>query len=357
MKQLIVLVLFFLLLSCLQSTNTNMSTIRVAAGIKTDGERGDLRMMFYNVENLFDTLDDKKKLDNEFLPDSKKKWNSYKYWKKVKGIYKVIVSVGGWEPPEIVGLCEIETRGVLEDILYRTPLSKYRYSIVHKESRDMRGIDVALLYRPDKLEKLYERFHVIIFEDGRVKTRDILEAAFKTQEEDTIVVFVNHWPSRRGGQEKSEPKRIKVAERLRARVDSIYRNDNDANIIIMGDLNDHPENISVSKVLAAEREYDTIWDTCLYNLAESFRYKGFKGTHKYQREWSVLDHIIVSGALMDKDGLYTDTSGVQVFMENFLLVEDEKNYGMKPFRTWSGPRFLGGYSDHLPVYMDIRFLH
>jgi len=181
-----------------------------------------LRLMFYNVENFFDTEKDPKINDNDFLPEGSMRWTQKRYLDKRNRIARVITNVGEWDPPALVGLCEIENRGVLDDLIKNTPLSKYPYSIVHKESPDPRGIDVALLYRSDYLKCIAQQFIHVKFADPRRRTRDILYATFSVSNGDTLHVFVNHWPSRGGGQKQTEPNRLLTASLVRQKVDSIF---------------------------------------------------------------------------------------------------------------------------------------
>ena len=225
------LVLFSPFTSYTQSTRTD----------KINNLRSDYRILFYNVENLFDTTHDSLKNDAEFLPQGKKYWTWKKYQDKCSKIGKIIMAVGGWELPEIVGLCEIENKKTLNGILYSTSLKKANYKIIHKESPDHRGIDVALLYQADRFFPIDTAFLELIYTKSNYSTtREILYVKGVTHTDDTLHLFVNHWPSRWGGQLESEHKRISAALLLRKKVDSIFINNNKAKIIIMGDFNDYP---------------------------------------------------------------------------------------------------------------------
>lgn len=319
--------------------------------------RGDLRLMFYNCENLFDTDDDPLKRDNEFLPDGDRNWSKYRYWKKLSNIYKVIIAVGGWNPPDIIGFCEVENRKVLNDLVYNTPLSRINYEIVHYESPDKRGIDVALLYRPDKVELLSSQPIQINFPNNpNYKTRDILYVKTKLKNGDTLHVFVNHWPSRWRGQLESEPSRIFAATVLREKVDSILNASKNANIVITGDFNDEPEDKSLKDHLNAKLVYEKYESSELYNLSYYLEHEKQLGSYKYRSEWSIIDQIIVSGAMLNESSkLKTSLQHVAVFNAGFLLEKDESYLGIKPFRTYIGFSFNNGFSDHLPVYLDINF--
>lgn len=320
-----------------------------------NNNRESFRLMFYNVENLFDAQDDSLKNDEEFLPEGERHWSEYKYYEKLQKTAKVIIAVGGWQLPEIVGLAEIENHNVLQQLIFMTSLKNSNYRIVHKESPDQRGIDVALFYDNQQFNPINYRAIPIHFPDqNRRKTRDILYVSGTTQQDDTLHIFVNHWPSRLGGQLESEPKRLFVASVLRQAVDSLLTLHSNPNVVIMGDLNDYPENKSLTEVLKARINFDTIAPRELYNLAYYLQEEKGAGSHKYQEKWGMLDQIIVSGQLLlPESPLYTTPDDAAVFDANFLLEKDERNVGYRPARTYIGYRFNGGFSDHLPVYLDL----
>ncbi len=315
-----------------------------------------MRIMFYNVENLFDTQNDSLKKDDEFLPNGVKYWTNYKYYDKLHKIAKVIVSVGGWQTPEIIGLCEVENRKVLNDLCKKTGLKNLNYSIIHKESPDKRGIDVALLYKAKFFTPIfYQAIKVSFEQDTAGTTRDILYVKGLANNKDSLHIFVNHWPSRWGGQMATEHKRISAAKHLRKFVDSIVDYNANAKIIIMGDLNDYPDNKSITRFLKAEKDFDNIKDNKLYNLSAYIENTKNIGSHKSRGEWGVLDQIIVSGALLNANkGLKAGKDDAYIFNADFLQTEDETYTGKKNFRTYLGYRYLGGYSDHLPVFIDLN---
>ena len=315
------------------------------------------KIMFYNVENLFDTFNDSLKNDEEFLPNGTRFWNTYKYYSKLNNIYKVIIAIGGWNPPAIIGLCEIENRKVLNDLVNNTPLVKFEYQIVHKESPDRRGIDVGLLYRKEFFQPLYYEAIPINFPDNpESKTRDILYVRGIAKNSDTLNIFINHWPSRWGGQLESEGRRLFVASVLKSKIDSIFTSNPQSNIIVTGDFNDYPDNKSINEVLNASQNYDQITDNQLYNLS-SFLYKSKNiGSNKYQGNWGVLDQFFVSGNLLNKENkVFTSFDDIYIFNADFLLEPDEGYFGYKPNRTFIGYKYNGGYSDHLPTYLILNF--
>ncbi|MDR1673457.1 MAG: endonuclease/exonuclease/phosphatase family protein [Bacteroidales bacterium] len=309
--------------------------------------------MFYNVENFFDTQNDPSTNDNDFMPEGKMHWTRARYIAKRDGIFRVIAGVGEWEPPDMIGLCETENRKVLEDLLTNTPLSKYPYRIVHRESPDQRGIDVAFLYRSDRLRCIKQEFIRVRFPDNRRRTRDIAHAVLITGSNDTLYVFINHWPSRVGGQRQSDPARTLAATLLRNKVDSIFSVRPRANIIIAGDLNDRPQDNSVRRHLNALTDTAQSKPKNLFNLS-AYRESEITGTIKYRGKWSVFDQIIVSGNLLHTGNrLRTSADDCHIFRAPYLLEPDTRYLGFMPFRMYIGQKFNKGFSDHLPVFLDI----
>ncbi len=306
---------------------------------------------FYNVENLFDTINDPLKNDDDFTPDGKLMWNSNRYLSKTINTSKVIMAIGNGEAPAIMGLCEVENRDVLEYMIRITPLSKMKYAVVHEESPDNRGIDVAMLYRKDLFKPIEHKAITVDLKPDTFKTRDILYVKGILDEEDTLHVFVNHWPSRIGGEGQSEFKRINAAKTLRKEVDNIMKNDSTAKIIIMGDFNDYPNNKSLEEVLLAKKDTSEIQSGELFNMLYLKHMKG-EGTHYYDNHWGMLDQIIISKSLVkcEKKRVCTLPGRADVFNPDWILFFNKD--GIKiPNRTYIGNSYKGGYSDHLPVYM------
>ncbi len=315
------------------------------------------RIAFYNVENLFDTKDDPEKMDEAFTPTGMYGWSYKKYNKKLHHIYRVLVSVGGWEPPAVIGLCELENRFVLEELLSKTPLERFDYQIVHEESPDKRGIDVGLIYRKEKFQVLdYKPIHIRFPFDTTSRTRDILYVKGQLMKRDTVHIFVNHWPSRFGGHLETDPKRSFVAQTVRHYADSIYSRNPWANIVIMGDLNDAPSDQSLIEVLNAKGEAEGLELNDLYNLMHKMEKNWWEGSHKHEEHWGVLDQIIISPALVKRqEGLHLRNERAYIFKADWMLMDEEVRLGKKPFRTFLGARYLGGYSDHLPIYIDLEY--
>ncbi len=311
------------------------------------GDKG-IRIGFYNVENLFDTENDPVKRDDEFTEKGDKHWNDRKYRTKLQQVAKVTTSVGGWESVEVMAFCELENQTVLNDLLTSTPLKETDYRIVHFESPDRRGIDVGFIYRPEKVQVIRSEAIPVVFPwDTAYKTRDILFARLVVLNQDTIDFYVNHWPSRWRGQLESEPSRVHVANTLLEHRGSVK---SPQKMIAVGDFNDSPIDKSIKDVFKAE--LDTNKKADYYNLM--FPHLDKNGTNKYQGDWSIIDQIIVSESLFrTQTNFRIRNNQAYIFNADFLLEPDPKYEGMQLNRTYLGMRYKGGYSDHLPVYMDL----
>jgi Endonuclease/Exonuclease/phosphatase family len=337
------LILGFFLISCQIGFSQNPQ----------ESDRG-IRIMFYNVENLFHPSNDSLKNDDEFTKDGERYWSFRRYYDKVNKIGKTAIAVGEWEPPAVIGLCEIENIQCLKDVVHSSPLKKFGYEIVHQESGDNRGIDVALLYRPKyiKLES-FEAIKLNFGPDSR-PTRDILYVKGLVGEKDTIHLFVNHWPSRYGGQLVTAPKRDFAAATLRAKYDSILTVNPNAAILAMGDFNDHPDDPSMKDIMKARKTIEEMKDGDFLNMTWQYEFK--KGTHKYQHEWGILDQFVVTpGLLNGKSGLETKLEWAQIFEGDYLLENEKDGIGKITNRTYIGFKYHGGYSDHLPIFVDVKF--
>jgi len=306
-------------------------------------------ILFYNTENLFDTINDPLIIDEEFTPEGKKQWTTERYQKKLNNIAKVVSSISENKLPVIAGFCEVENRGVLEDLIKTEALKSNNYKIIHEDSPDSRGIDVGLIYNSNEFEYI-EHKSIPVNTGEEYKIRDILYTKGILYGEDTIHIFVNHWKSRSGGQEETEPQRIKCAETLRKEVDSILESNKNAKILIMGDLNDGPKNTSIFETLKANNS--EVKGT-LYNLMLEQSENG-KGTHSYRGEWSMLDNLIVSyNFLNDKKGFVVDGKTGHIFSADWITFQN-KNGQKSPNRTYGGSNYYGGYSDHYPVYIVLK---
>lgn len=305
----------------------------------------------YNVENLFDTIDDPNVIDEEFLPTGKMKWTSERYQVKLDHLAEAI-TLNLDENPIIIGLVEIENKGVLNDLKSHGRLAKTNYGIAHKDSPDARGIDCGLLYDQDCFKLIsMENLPVTIDSIPDFKTRDILYVKGELQGGKIVHLFVNHWPSRRGGEDESEIRRIQAALVARAKVDAILKADPKANIILMGDFNDHPDNKSIHDVLKAKEVTDQNAD-----LLDLFAddHKAGKGTHNFKGQWGVLDHFIISKAIYKgSNGIKLEPNdGIIVYEEKLLFTQ--KDGSKKPSTTYGGSNYYGGYSDHLPIRLILK---
>lgn len=310
-----------------------------------------IRVMFYNVENLFHPSDDTLKDDDEFTEEGTRYWSFKRYYDKINKIGKTAIAVGEWEPPAVIGLCEIEDIQCLRDLIYNSPLKKFGYEIVHQESGDNRGIDVALLYRPEFYQLLDFKANVLVFGEESRPTRDILYTKGLVGK-DTLHLFVNHWPSRYGGQLATAPKREFAASVLRAQYDSILKFNPNAAILAMGDFNDHPDDPSMKDILRAKKDSSEMKEGDFLNLL--WQYEFIKGTHKYDHEWGILDQFVITPALLNgKSGLTSPAHLAQIFDADYLLTEEKDGIGKITNRTYIGFSYNGGYSDHLPIFMDV----
>jgi predicted extracellular nuclease len=307
--------------------------------------------MFFNTENYFDTFDDDKTLDEDFTPTGSYHWTWEKFTAKRNALSKIIIAVGEGKMPSIVGLCEIENRFVLNQLVNETTLAKFSYRIVHRDSPDSRGIDVALLYNPSDFELLYQNFYAI---SQNFKTREILYAKGIFGGVDTLHVFVNHFPSKRGGAKTSEPRRIAAAVELKRLFDSVSNASKNANILIMGDFNDTPDSETITKSLQAKDNFEKVNERDLYNLALPLMKKG-EGTIKYQGVWEFIDLMFVSGNMLNGNSrISCSQSDFKIFKASYLFEKDNAYVGNKPKRTFIGMKYNGGISDHLPVYIQLK---
>jgi hypothetical protein len=312
------------------------------------------RIAFYNVENLFDTQHDSLKKDYDFLPEGNHHWNKRKLYHKINGIAKTYMALSEWNGIAALGLCEIENEHVLKLLLHYSPLRSLPLRYIHYESPDKRGIDVAFIYDTSLLKIISSEPIRIQFPfDIHSKTRDILFIQAMI-EEHLVYFFVTHLPSRYGGYMPTVKKRNFVAQTLRSKVDSILNTDSKANIIIMGDFNDEEDKESIRLTLNAGSIKDTTGkQNPLINLMACAGFNG-KGTHKHQGFWGKLDHIIISKSILNhQNGFRLSGNKASAFKAPFLLEKDEKFLGEKPFRTYVGFKYHGGYSDHLPVFIDL----
>ena len=312
-------------------------------------------IVFYNTENLFDFEDDPLTQDEGFTPGSEKKWDKEKYLKKTQDISKVLSSIGKRDLPAIIGLAEVENEKVLIDLINTENLSKGNYGIVHYDSPDKRGIDVAMLYRKDLFKVESHKSIPINFPRDTILTRDILMVKGKTNDSENLFVFVNHWKSRSGGMAVTANKRNYSAVVLRKAVDSILNFEPKAKIVILGDFNDEPTNRSIHQILQANNKRKNRSQRDLYNLMYDMHNLNDLGSYHYSGSWNMLDQIIISQSLLDtKQGYFTDFEGGEIFNEEWILYNNSKAGTWTPNKTYGGNTYFGGISDHLPVYVVLR---
>lgn len=309
------------------------------------------RVMEYNVENLFDCRHDSLKQDTEFLPGSVRNWTYSRFQDKLDKIGKVILAAGKEQVPDLVGLCEVENDFCLKSLTRYSSLREAGYKYVMTSSPDERGIDVALLYQPASFRLLTsQKIHIPSDSLGMRPTRDILYASGRVASGDTLDVFVCHLPSRVGGAQKTDSYRLWVARRVRQAADSVMAKRQNPRLIIMGDFNDYPDGKSLQEGLRVSVLDENLEPGALYNLMENQP----DGTYRYKGEWGVLDQMVVNGGLLQPDArTRTSKEKAAILRFPFLLEEDNVYGGDTPFRTYKGMKYHGGYSDHLPVLLEL----
>lgn len=303
---------------------------------------------FYNIENLFDIYDDEQTNDDDFLPTSAKKWTKKRYNKKIYKVGSVISKIGfetAHQPPAIVGLAEVENDLVLKDLIHSEELSNYNYGFIHYDSNDERGIDVALLFNRDEFKvESSETFTIDIEtpEGEKDYTRDILLVS-GILDGDFVHILVNHWPSRRDGEDESEYKRKVAANRLLEIIAKLQSEHESPKIIVIGDFNDNPNNESIQFLMENEE---------LFNPMEPLLTRD-RGSQNHNFQWNLFDQIIVSKNLMGSSQNGYALANANIFDDKFLTQYHGKYQG-HPFRTYIGKKYMGGFSDHFPVYIQLK---
>ncbi|MEP6681869.1 MAG: endonuclease/exonuclease/phosphatase [Parafilimonas sp.] len=309
---------------------------------------------FYNLENFYDTVNNPNINDEDFLPNGPKNYNSKVYWTKVEHLATVISQIGTDFNPDgiaMIGVAEIENDTVLNDLIHHSLLKDRNYKIVHYDSRDIRGIDVAFLYNPKYFTVISSKKIFVHLPEGAKSayfTRDVLWVK-GILNGDTVHVFVNHWPSRVGGEQRSAPGRAAAAQVDKNFIDSIEAHQPNAKIIVMGDLNDDPISPSITKVLGAKANIEDVKPGELYNPWINMYKKGI-GTLAYQDAWGLFDQIMITCSWLDKNQSGYFFYQQHIFNKEFM-VENIGKYKGYPMRTWDGNVYRGGYSDHFPTYI------
>ena len=299
---------------------------------------------FYNVENLFDTVDQIDFADEYYTPESDLNWDTEKYTTKIERIATVFQLM---KFPDIIGLAEVENIGVLKDLTQSNILAQMNYGIVHFETNDFRGIDCALIYRKDKVELISAQPIPIEIADPDYTGRDALEANVAVDGH-AFTVIVVHWPSRSGGLQKTDPRRWSAARQIR---NALYNRLDGNHVLLMGDFNDEPFDISIKDSLGASiAPIEEAPDQLLYNMAVDLKNDGM-GTYNYRGNWNLLDQIIASKAMADCSDSFCVVP-MSIFKHARLIFKHPR-FGEIPNRTSGGPNYYGGYSDHLPIYTTI----
>lgn len=310
---------------------------------------------FYNQENLFDTIDDPHKNDNEFLPSAKNSWNSEKYLNKLNHMARVIASMNNGKGADILGMCEVENADVVTALTKDAQLKKMKYGVVHVEGPDERSIDNALIYQTKKfkLEKV-SVYPVVFKENPKSKTRDILVVKLKDNKtKSSLIVMVNHFPSRLGGEKESAPKRANAARVLRSAYDSISQADPTTPVIMMGDFNDEPTDESITSVLGAKGNPGELLRNDLFNAMYELKLQK-SGSHFYRGEWTALDQIIMSNNMVNCTAKLCYKQLSAAYYKQDWMLETEGKFKGSPLRTFAGQKYLNGFSDHLPAYMLVE---
>ena len=313
--------------------------------IAQNNSSSEFSVMFYNVENLFDCDNDSLTFDDEFTYEGDKHWSYSRYKNKLTQISKVILNVNRWNTPAVIGLCEIENKKVLSQLIYETGLNNIGYKFIHYDSPDKRGIDVALLYQKYQFTPLIS--YPINLSDSTLHfyTRDALYVKGIANTHDTLHIIVNHWPSKRGGEKASEQKRFIVAKIIKSHTDSILSANVDSKIILIGDFNAELTSTSLQYLLE-DNSFHSILNP------DEIKFQTIGGSHKYQGHWSVIDHILISSSLVCNSSIHLSH---KIGHLNWMLEDDISYSGTKPKRTYSGPRYIKGTSDHLPVILTIEY--
>lgn len=317
------------------------------------------KIVFYNLENLFDTINDPEVLDDEFTPEGAKRWNTAKYNKKLGNIERVLFDIAAVNKdyPAVIGVAEIENRTVLEDLIATPKLIPGNYRIVHFDSPDARGVDVAFFYRPDVFKIQGQKPFKADIPEPEFRTRDIL-SMWGTIGGEPFFFMVAHWPSRLGGKEASESKRMAVARQMRHITDSVRRDNPAVKVVMMGDFNDDPTDKSIAEGLRAKYKIKDLKQGDLYNPYAEMLKAGY-GTLAYSDSWNIFDNIVVSDNLVTggSNTLKLQRARGSKYYGNIFhahyMEQKEGQFKGYPLRTFVGDNFQGGFSDHFPVYIYV----
>ena len=294
-------------------------------------------VVFWNLENFFDYVDGGEgESDREWSSTGSRRWTKTRFYTKCDAIAKTMFWIGEkyGRMPDVIGVAEVENSGVLYNLLSSSLLRKYDYKVVHYDSHDRRGIDVALLYRSSVYRKVSSSVTVPEYDAQKLSTRDILQVCLESVDGERINVLVNHHPSKYGGSQASESRRDAAMTAMRNLCDSLAVADSGIPVIAMGDFNDTPDG-----------EQFRMLDGVLVNKADSL-FRAGQGTIRFEGKWDLIDMFMVSGSISEK-------SAMEILQVPFLMTYEKKYPGLKPLRTYSGPRYIGGVSDHCPIILTV----
>ena len=294
-------------------------------------------VVFWNLENFFDYVDGGEgESDREWSSTGSRRWTKTRFYTKCDAIAKTMFWIGEkyGRMPDVIGVAEVENSGVLYKLLSSSLLRKYDYKVVHYDSHDRRGIDVALLYRSSLYRKVSSSVTVPEYDAQKLSTRDILQVCLESVDGERINVLVNHHPSKYGGSQASESRRDAAMTAMRNLCDSLAVADSGIPVIAMGDFNDTPDG-----------EQFRMLDGVLVNKADSL-FRAGQGTIRFEGKWDLIDMFMVSGSISEK-------SAMEILQVPFLMTYEKKYPGLKPLRTYSGPRYIGGVSDHCPIILTV----
>lgn len=307
-----------------------------------------LKVCFWNVENLFDPADDPEKEDDEYTPEGARHWTSYRQYEKFVNLTRGLVAIGEGQPPAIIGLAEVENDSCLHRWTHRTPMWRWDYDYLITHSKDVRGINVALLYQPMDFRLLgWESISIPMPEEMR-PTRDLLHAWGRLVSGDTLDVIVCHLPSRRGGAQQTQPGRKSAHDTMLRTMDSIQHVRVQPHLIVMGDMNDYPTTKEF------RQDFKGYVDLMLPLQKRLAKHPNEIGSHKYDGEWGFLDHFLTTKVMTDTLGQSVSVANAHVMALPFMLTDDNSHLGQRPKRSYYGYKYEGGYSDHLPIVLDLK---
>ncbi|MDX2247791.1 MAG: endonuclease/exonuclease/phosphatase family protein [Bacteroidia bacterium] len=357
LKIVAVLFIFWMISGCKQANGSdrNLPDKTVESGKEVTAKIKEVVVGFYNVENLFDTQDNPEKEDSEFLPEGRFKWDEAKYLKKLDNLALAIGGMGK-NGPDILGVAEVENMQVMKDLVEKTALKTRGYEIIHEESEDVRGIDVGLIYDPKIFQYVgHKAYNVDFPEESDYTSRPLLVVEGKIKGE-TLYVIVNHWPSRIGGEQESESRRLTVAKVAREKIVEILAKDPNACIVSAGDFNDDPHNKSIVDIMNARISAEGVVSGGFYNPVGALHDPNGTGTLTYQGKWNLFDQVLVSYGLMNdgKGKLRYMEGSAAIHNPEFMQVGGDGPAKDMPKRAIYRNEFQdSGFSDHFPVYVRL----